>query len=517
MQATEGRAQGRLELLLDVMNRVIPHLALREVLRETARSIRRVMECDGAVIALHNAESDELCAYALDFPESRGFAKEGNSASATGASDFAQVFRTGQPGILSISESSKEGCPADVKFQEGISTACVVPLATSNRVLGVMGLGRRRDAAFEREDVEFVVQLGRQVAVAVENALEYGRVSDLNDRLEQEKLYLQDELRSELNFGEIVGQSAALRRALRQVEMVAPTDSTVLICGETGTGKELIARAVHNLSDRRDHPFVKLNCAAIPTGLLESELFGHEKGAFTGAINQRIGRFELASTGSVFLDEIGEIPLELQPKLLRVLQEREFERLGSARTLKTGARLIAATNCDLAGMVRQGRFRADLFYRLNVFPIEVPPLRDRTEDIPLLVRHFAQQFSRRMRKNIESIASTTMSALVAYEWPGNIRELQNVVERAVILTEGTALTVPASSLGDHQAPATNNPAKPNNIQGVLETVERDEILGALRATNWIVAGARGAAARLGMKRSTLQLRMQKLGISRSPE
>lgn len=311
-----------------------------------------------------------------------------------------------------------------------------------------------------------------------------------------------------------------LRRVLKQIETVGPTESTVLIYGETGTGKELVARALHNLSPRRPNAFVKLNCAAIPTGLLESELFGHEKGAFTGAIAQRIGRFELANGGTVFLDEIGEIPLELQPKLLRVLQEREFERLGSTRTLRTNARLIAATNRDLKAMVEGQKFRSDLFYRLNVFPVRVPPLRERTEDIPLLVRHFAQQFARRMNKTIESIPSEMMNVLCEYHWPGNIRELQNVIERAVILSAGPVLKVVLADLKPNGASITNieSPAQREthgNMQRVLEETERKQILAALEESRWIVAGPKGAAARLGMKRSTLQVRMQKLGISRS--
>jgi formate hydrogenlyase transcriptional activator len=346
------------------------------------------------------------------------------------------------------------------------------------------------------------------MAIALENAFAYREIADLKDRLAQENLYLEDEIRSELNFEEIVGTSAALRRVLQQVETVAPTDSTVLIYGETGTGKELIARAIHDRSSRRPNAFVKLNCAAIPTGLLESELFGHERGAFTGAVSQRIGRFELANRGSVFLDEIGEIPLELQPKLLRVLQEREFERLGSGRTLRTDARLIAATNRDLAAMVREQKFRPDLFYRLNVFPVEVPPLRDRPEDIPLLVRHFVEQFSRRMNKTVDTIPSETMSAMARYHWPGNIRELQNLIERAVILSPGPVLKVPIADL--KAVPAL---AGARHIE-TLEDGERRHILAALNAANWVVGGPKGAAVLLALKRSTLQARMEKLGIRR---
>jgi formate hydrogenlyase transcriptional activator len=386
-----------------------------------------------------------------------------------------------------------------------------------------LNLARREENTFSPDEVKFLMQVASQIAIAVENALAYSQITELKDKLAQEKLYLEDEIRTEMNFEEIVGKSATLRQVLKQVETVGPTESTVLIYGETGTGKELIARALHNLSARHSNAFVKLNCAAIPTGLLESELFGHEKGAFTGAIAQRIGRFELANRGTVFLDEVGEIPLELQPKLLRVLQEREFERLGSTRTLRTDARLIAATNRDLEAMVEEQKFRSDLFYRLNVFPVRVPPLRERPEDIPLLVRHFTQQFARSMNKDIESIPSETMNALCEYHWPGNIRELQNVIERAVILSSGPVLRVVLSDLksngssvaASENAKSAARPENLGNMQRVLEETERKQILGALEESRWVVAGPKGAAARLGMKRSTLQVRMQKLGIARS--
>ena len=377
-----------------------------------------------------------------------------------------------------------------------------------NQRLGVLCLGRRRDEPFTDDEIDFVRQVAAQVAIAVENALAYRQIAELKDKLAQEKLYLEDEIRSQMNFDSIVGRSAALQKVLQEVETVAPTDSTVLIYGETGVGKELVARAIHNLSARSRNAFIKLNCAAIPTGLLESEMFGHERGAFTGAIAQRIGRFELASHGTVFLDEIGEIPLELQPKLLRVLQEREFERLGSSRTLRTDARLIASTNRDLAAMVREQTFRMDLYYRLDVFPIHVPPLRERQDDIPLLVRHFVQQFARRMNKVVDTIPTESMNALLRYPWPGNIRELQNLVERAVILSAGPILQVPLGDLPP--APAAIGPKRPETLQDA----ERRTILEALDATGWVVSGPRGAAARLGLKRSTLQFRMEKLAIRR---
>jgi len=356
-------------------------------------------------------------------------------------------------------------------------------------------------------------------------ALDWRRSSDGGrhydqDQLSSEKLYLEDEIRSEMNFSEIIGSSPALRKVLKLAQTVAPTDSTVLIYGETGTGKELIARAIHDLSPRHAKPFVKLNCAAIPTGLLESELFGHEKGAFTGAIAQRIGRFEVADSGTIFLDEIGEVPLELQSKLLRVLQEREFERLGSSRTLRADARLIAATNRDLESMVNELKFRSDLFFRLNVFPIQVPPLRERQEDIPLLVRHFTQQFSRRMNRGIDTIPSAAMDALCRYRWPGNIRELQNVIERTVIISPGPTFNLDFADMQFPKAtrpkerPATPKSSTDGALHEVLQETERQQILEALKECNWVVAGTHGAAARLGMKRSTLQKRVHKLGIAR---
>lgn len=502
------RAQERLELLLDLTNRVVSNLNLRELLREISASIRRVMQCEGVGVALPDPEDGRLRIYALDFPNNDGHIQEGFEPPAEEESTAAKVFRTGEPLILNASELARD----PVAAKEGAKSVCHLPLISRGRVLGTLSLGSFRESAFSQDDVAFLSQVTSQVAIAVDNALAYREISELRDRLAQEKLYLEDEIRSELNFEEIVGKSDALRRVLKQVETVAPTDSTVLIYGETGTGKELIARAVHNLSSRKSGAFVKLNCAAIPTGLLESELFGHEKGAFTGAIAQRIGRFELAHRGTVFLDEIAEIPLELQPKLLRVLQEREFERLGSPRTLQTDARLIAATNRDLPAMVDEQKFRSDLYYRLNVFPIRVPALRERPEDIPLLVRHFAQQFSRRIGKHIGAIPSEAMSALTSYHWPGNIRELQNVIERAVILSPGPVLQVPTDELRPTAAAPERMAAASKSMRAVLDDTEREQILNALEQANWTVAGPNGAAARLSMKRSTLQSRMQKLGI-----
>ncbi len=502
----DARAQARLRLLLDITNRIVTKLELRDLLREIVASIRQFMQCDSVGVALPDPEDGELRRYAVDHAEYEMSVGPASERTKT-------VFRTGKPLI-----ATKEEVAADPQGALVNLSLCLYPLIVRERVLGVLGFGTSRENAFTEDDLSFFSQVANQIALAVENSLAYGQVSELKDKLAQENVYLESEIRSELYFEEIVGNSEPIRRVLQEIETVAPADSTVLIYGETGTGKELIARALHNLSSRKSNAFVKLNCAAIPTGLLESELFGHEKGAFTGAITQRVGRFELANRGTIFLDEVGEIPLELQPKLLRVLQEREFERLGSTRTIRSDARLIAATNRDLKTMVEEQRFRSDLYYRLNVFPIRVPSLRERKEDIPQLVRHFVKEFSRRNQRVIDTIPSETMQALVRYHWPGNIRELQNVIERAVIISRGPVLNVALADLTS-DVPSNSAPvitaAKSTfhaSLQEMLEETERNQILRALEAANGVVAGANGAAARLGVKRSTLQLRMQKLGI-----
>jgi formate hydrogenlyase transcriptional activator len=502
----------KLKLVLDLNSSVVSNLEPREVLRAVSPSIRKTMGLDGVALILPDAPNRQLQLHALDFPSGNSVLQQDISIRLDGSA-AGKVFRSGKPWIGDIEELSRSGFDNWVGAANSVGTICMLPLMRCNSNLGVLCLMRLEKDSFTAADVEFLSQIAGQVAIAIDNASAYRRITELSDQLNQEKLYLEGEIRSELNFEEIIGNSAALSRVLRQVEAVAPTGSTVLIQGETGSGKELIARAVHNLSQRRKHSFVKLNCAAIPTGLLESELFGHEKGAFTGAIAQRIGRFELASQGTIFLDEISEIPVDLQPKLLRVLQEREYERLGSSRTLRTDARLIAATNRNLSEMVEEQKFRSDLFYRLNVFPIYVPPLRERKEDIPFLVRHFAQHFARNMTKEIDTISAETMNSLSNYSWPGNIRELQNVIERAVILTKGPVLKV---SLADLKSKSLDTNGYVNGAT-TLEEVERKHILSILEQTNWVFAGPNGAAAKLGMKRPTLQFRMQKLGISRPPK
>jgi formate hydrogenlyase transcriptional activator len=498
-------ARDRLALLLDLTNRVVSKLDLRDVLREICANIRRVMECDAVGITLPGPENRKLYIYALAFPEGPSMIEEGRELPPGAKGLVERVSESGEAMIL----SGEEFEPEPLWEPAAIRSAAHVPLKGTGGIVGVLAMGSRREAGFANEDLGFLTQIGRQLAIPVENAME---VSNLKDNFAREKLYLEDEIRTELNFGEIVFKSETIRSILRQVETVAPTDSTVLINGETGTGKELIARAVHDLSTRRSNAFVKVNCAAIPGALLESELFGHERGAFTGAIASRVGRFELANHGTIFLDEIGELPLELQPKLLRVLQEHEFERLGSTRTLHTDARLIVATNRNLEEMIRENKFRSDLYYRLNVFPIRIPPLRERPEDIPLLVRHYVRQFSRRLGKNIDVIPAETMDALAGYPWPGNVRELQNVLERAAILTPGPSLTISSEDLSvpGHPHPPQTGPG--GHKRTALDEAERERIVAALEEANWIVAGPKGAAARLGLKRSTLQWRMQKLGI-----
>ena len=496
--------QDQLKLILDLTNQVVSNLELSELLHAASGSVRRVMGCDAAAIMLADPEGTHLRVHALDYPESRGIFTEGSLVPIEGTMPGAS-FKHRKPMVINRLDPSE--LPPEMYQKatgEGLHSFCDIPLISRDRLLGVLAVARREENAFGEDEVAFLTQAANQVAIGVENALAYTEIAELKDRLAQEKLYLEDELRGEMDFEGIVGQSSALRHVLNLVETVAPSNSTVLMLGETGTGKELIARAIHDRSRRKDRTFVKINCAAIPTGLLESELFGHERGAFTGAISQKIGRLELADQGTLFLDEVGDIPLEIQPKLLRALQEREFERLGSTHTKKVDVRLVAATNRNLEKMIEDREFRSDLYYRLNVFPIRVPPLRERPEDIPLLVRYFTQKYARRMEKQIQSIPAAAMKKLASWHWPGNIRELENFIERSVILTHGSALEVPIGELG--------NNGNGTSVASQTDSAERDEILRILKETNGRVAGPNGAADRMGLKRTTLISRMKKLGI-----
>jgi formate hydrogenlyase transcriptional activator len=505
-------AESRLKLLLELTNSVVSSLEFRDVLQAISSSVRRVMQCHGVSVALPDGSSQNLRILALDVPEGSVFKDLDTKVFPIEGSLVGKTFQTGTPVVANPADLPPE-FPENPDFLENteqeaaelreIKSLCFVPLISRNRTLGVLGLGKRQENGFGKGDLGFLTEVANQVAIAVENALAYREIADLKDKLAQEKLYLEDEIRGAADFQGIVGQSSALRHVLNLVETVAPSDSTVLLLGETGTGKELIARAIHDRSRRKDRTLVRLNCAAIPTGLLESELFGHEKGAFTGAISQKIGRLELADQGTLFLDEVGDIPIEIQPKLLRALQEREFERLGSTRTKKVDVRLVAATNRDLEIMIEDREFRSDLYYRLNVFPIRIPPLRERPEDIPLLVRYFTQKYGRLMNKDIQTIPAPAIKKLAAWSWPGNIRELENIIERSVILTRGSALHVPLEELVHARAVPLN---------GTREASERDDIVRILKATNGQVAGATGAAQRLGLPRTTLISRMKKLGI-----
>jgi formate hydrogenlyase transcriptional activator len=507
-----ARERDRAQLLLEVNNAVVSHLDMDSVFASVSASLQRVIQHDGCSLLLYEPETGQYRCHVLRVSKNDSFVEEGRTESGM-RSPCGGPLSTRAPAVFGeqdLKDLSAESKIAQHLLAEGVKSFCSIPLLSHDRMLGTLNVGRLREDAFAPDEVDLLSQVAQQIAIAVENGLAYRQIAELKEKLNDEKLYLEDEIRTEHNFEEIVGESSALTHVLKQVEIVAPTDSTVLIQGETGTGKELIARAIHNVSGRRARTFVKLNCAAIPTGLLESELFGHERGAFTGAIAQKIGRFELANGGTLFLDEVGDIPLELQSKFLRVLQEQEFERLGSTKTIRVDIRLVAATNRDLASMVTEKEFRSDLYYRLNVFPIMSPPLRDRREDIPSLVQYFTRKFSRRMNKTIDTVPTDTMTALSRYHWPGNIRELENFIERAVILSRGSSLTVPLAEL----KPRTSTPAEHAFQLSTLEEAERDHIRQALQQANWLVGGPSGAAAKLGMKRTTLQSKMSKLGIER---
>jgi formate hydrogenlyase transcriptional activator len=516
----------RLQLLLNLTARITSSLDRREVLRAIAANIRELIHADGVTVSLLDAASGKCRVLAADIPHGKGVIKEELLLTPSAAAK--KAMDTLKPVVMDSRERDECGIGmSETAVTEGVKAHCLIPLVNRGRILGFLSILRTTDTPFTSQDVDFLSRASGQIAIAIENALAYQEISELKDKLAQEKVYLEEEFRSEMGFEQIIGNSAALKHVLQLVETVAPSDSTVLLLGETGTGKELIARAIHDRSRRNQRTLVKLNCAAIPTGLLESELFGHEKGAFTGAINQKIGRLELGDQGTLFLDEVGDIPTEIQPKLLRALQEQEFERLGSTHTRKVNVRLVAATNRDLDKMVANKEFRSDLYYRLNVFPIRIPPLRDRREDIPLLVSYFVQKYAKRMQKCIETVPAAVMKGLTNLEWPGNIRELENFMERAVLLTRGRSLEAPLADLRKtskedsldirHQVKQianerTDSRSDKASVVGEYARKQRQEIVQALTTCKGRVGGADGAAARLGMNRTTLLSRMKKFGI-----
>src|SRR5580692_2686694 len=526
-EAELQRQNERLELLLNLTTRITSSLEVREVLRAIAVNIREVVHADAVAISLHDAAPDKFRVLAVDFPHGKGVIKE--ELLVTPSAAARKAMDTFKPVVIHTWELEVASEMHDLAAAESLKAFCLIPLLNRGRFLGILSILRTTETSFTTEDVDFLSRASGQIAIAIENALAYREISELKDKLAQEKIYLEEEFRSEMGFEQIIGKSATLKHVLQLVETAAPSDSTILLLGETGTGKELIARAIHDRSRRNLRTFVKLNCAAIPTGLLESELFGHEKGAFTGAIAQKIGRLELADQGTLFLDEVGDIPIEIQPKLLRALQEKEFERLGSTHTRKVNVRLVAATNRDLETMIANKEFRSDLYYRLNVFPIRIPPLRERREDIPLLVSYFVQKFAKEMQKSIEAIPAAAMKGLTAWDWPGNIRELENFIERAVLLTRDKSLDVPLADLRKTtkmEAPSDTDQRRVKHVAGERTTSQSDktsvadeytrkqhnQIVQALAASRGRVVCADGAAARLGMNRTTLLSRMKKFGI-----
>lgn len=498
----------RLEVLFDITNTLVSRLSWNDLLPAISEQLDRVVSHDLAVLTVPDKVTGEIVLLGLRATGEVNFDQGLKSASAEGL-PTAEALRTGNPVVMNEVDFERFPSPFyRMGIESGFQTGCSVPLITRNGTCGVLDVARRGGVPFREDEVRLLVQVGRQIAIALENSLAYNELTTIKERLATEKLYLEGEILSDHNFGNMIGDSPAFQSVLKSIQIVAPTDATVLILGETGTGKELVARALHDLSGRRERSFIKVNCAAIPSGLLESELFGHEKGSFTSAVAQKIGRFELADHGTLFLDEVGEIPLELQSKLLRAIQEKEFERLGGNRTIRADIRFVAATNRDLKQMVDEGKFRSDLYYRLHVFPLMVPALRERRDDIPPLVRHFTQKYAQRLKRNITAIPSAALEALTAYDWPGNIRELQNVIERSVILTAGEELNVAIPELAGAPLAQALPKAKPS------ASGERDAILRALKESGGVISGPGGAASRLGLKRTTLQSRMKKLHVGR---
>lgn len=506
-----SRERDNFRILVAITNAVLSRLDMDELVSEVAKEIHHYFKIDAISIVLRGHRKGKLTIHSTHYLDETNPAHEQSEVDESGTLSE-RVFKSKEMLLLNLSERDELAPYERMLFQcwgNQIQTLCLLPLMSGNTMLGVLKLAQCEEQAFTTTNLKLLRQIAERIAIALDNALAYQEIHRLKERLVDENLALTEQLNNvDSEFGEIIGRSDAMYSVLKQVEMVAQSDSTVLILGETGTGKELIARAIHNLSNRNSRRMVKMNCAAMPAGLLESDLFGHERGAFTGASTQRIGRFELADKSSLFLDEVGDMPLELQPKLLRVLQEQEFERLGSNKLIQTNVRLIAATNRDLKKMVADREFRNDLYYRLNVFPICLPPLRERPDDIPLLVKAFTAKIARRMGRNIDSIPAETLRTLSTMEWPGNVRELENVIERAVLLTRGNVLQLSLPEVMISEPPL---PAREIAQEG---EDEYQLIVRILRETNGVVAGPKGAAQRLGLKRTTLLSRMKRLGIDK---
>jgi formate hydrogenlyase transcriptional activator len=500
----------RMRVLFDITNALVSKLPMDDLFSAISGQLNRVVAHDFAVVTLLDKATGEIHLNGLHSPGGIEFSPAETSARPEGL-PAGEALATGKAVVTARLDFERFPSPLYRKYADlGLGSGCSIPLIGANGTSGTLELARKSGEPFSNDEVDLLVQVACQIAIATENSLAYRELSRIKDKLATEKSYLEDEIRIDQNVGNMIGEGPAFQAVLSAIQVVAPTDATVLIEGETGTGKELVARALHDLSGRSQRSFIKVNCAAIPATLLESELFGHEKGSFTGAFAQKIGRFELAHQGTLFLDEVGEIPLELQSKLLRAIQEQELERLGGNRTIRVDVRFVAATNRKLKKMVDEGKFRSDLYYRLHVFPLTVPPLRERKEDIPLLIRYFTQKYAKRMSRPIESIPSAAMEALTDYEWPGNIRELQNVIERSVILSPGRVLQIVLPEVAKSSPPSPRSPR-------LEESAERERILQALRECDGKVAGTDGAAARLGLRRTTLQSRMKKLHIERQYE
>lgn len=505
------RERDNFRILVAITNAVLSRLDIDELVSEVAKEIHRYFRIDAISVVLRSNRKGKLNIYSTHYLDASHPVHDQSEVDEAGTLTE-RVFKSKEMLLLNLHEHDPLAPYEKMLFEmwdNKIQTLCLLPLMSGNTLLGVLKLAQCDEKVFTTTNLKLLRQIAERVSIAIDNALAYREIQRLKERLVDENLALTEQLNNvESEFGEIIGRSEAMNSVLKQVEMVAQSDSTVLILGETGTGKELIARAIHNLSGRNSRRMVKMNCAAMPAGLLESDLFGHERGAFTGASAQRIGRFELADKSSLFLDEVGDMPIELQPKLLRVLQEQEFERLGSNKLIHTDVRLIAATNRDLKQMVADREFRSDLYYRLNVFPIHLPPLRERPEDIPLLVKAFTFKIARRLGRNIDSIPAETLRLLSRMEWPGNVRELENVIERAVLLTRGSVLqlSLPEMSLETEPLPAEVLPEEGED--------EYQLIVRVLKESNGVVAGPKGAAQRLGLKRTTLLSRMKRLGINK---